>query len=364
MGDNEGSIKATLSEVITSLMSGNPQERRIAEQQLEALQMIDEYGVALTELTLSHDGVLQIRQMAALLLKQYVDTHWSASSEKFKSPETTPQAKATIRQMLPHGLKESISKVRNSVAYTISTIASWDWPDHWPELFDILMALLKENQEFAVQGSVRVLKEFVRDLADSQIPNVAPVVLPDMYRIFMEKENYSVRTRSRAIEIFNTLASLICTMAETDKTIFKAILGPILPYFTEALVTGLSYPDDSHFTDAGLKMAVLKALTVLVKNVPKTMSSWISQILPPVWSTLTSSSDKYLKEVVNESGVEDDIVDSDGEVLGFENLVFAIFDFVHALVETPKFRLAVKSGLSDIMYYIVLYMQITHEQVK
>ena len=94
------------------------------------------------------------------------------------------------------------------------------------------------------------------------------------------------------------------------------------------------------------------------------MSSWISQILPPVWSTLTSSADKYLKEVVNESGAEDEIVDSDGEVLGFENLVFAIFDFVHALVETPKFRVAVNSGLSDIMYYIVLYMQITHEQVS
>ena len=117
------------------------------------------------------------------------------------------------------------------------------------------------------------------------------------------------------------------------------------------------------------------------------MLSWISQILPPVWSTLTSSADKYLKEVslkknyvkshnfelfhafsrffqvVNESGAEDDIVDSDGEVLGFENLVFAIFEFVHALVETPKFRVALKSGLADIMYYIVLYMQITHEQV-
>ena len=50
-------------------------------------------------------------------------------------------------------------------------------------------------------------------------------------------------------------------------------------------------------------------------------------------------------------------------VLGFENLVFAIFEFVHALVESPKFRVAVKSGLSDLMYYIVLYMQITHEQV-
>ena len=72
--------------------------------------------------------------------------------------------------------------MRNSVAYTISTIASWDWPDSWPELFEVLMNLLKENHEFAVQGSVRVLKEFVRDLPDSQVQNVAPVVLPDMYR--------------------------------------------------------------------------------------------------------------------------------------------------------------------------------------
>jgi hypothetical protein len=40
--------------------------------------------VALTELTLEHDGLLQIRQMTALLLKQYVDTHWSSLGEKFK----------------------------------------------------------------------------------------------------------------------------------------------------------------------------------------------------------------------------------------------------------------------------------------
>ena len=46
------------------------------------------------------------------------------------------------------------------------------------------------------------------------------------------------------------------------------------------------------------------------------------------------------------------------QVLGFENLVFAIFEFVHALVETPKFKGAVKSGLSELMYYIVLYMQV------
>ena len=118
---------------------------------------------------------------------------------------------------------------------------------------------------------------------------------------------------------------------------------------------------------------VLKALTVLVKNVPKQMAVWLPQILPPVWATLTTSAEKYVREVVNEGGEEEDVVDSDGEVpdmwmldlltfllqvLGFENLVFAIFEFVHALVETPKFKGAVKSGLSELMYYIVLYMQV------
>ena len=68
--------------------------------------------MALTELTLDVDGLLQIRQMAALLLKQYVDTHWTSLSEKFKGPEVSPAAKHTIRNLLPIGLKESISKVR------------------------------------------------------------------------------------------------------------------------------------------------------------------------------------------------------------------------------------------------------------
>lgn len=53
-----------------------------------------------------------------------------------------------------------------------------------------------------------------------------------------------------------------------------------------------------------------------------------------------------------------------GEVLGFENLVFSIFDFVHGLVETPKFRGTLKKGMPDLLYYIVLYMQITEDQAR
>ena len=42
------------------------------------------------------------------------------------------------------------------------------------------------------------------------------------------------------------------------QAVSKAILQPVLPTFTEALVVALKVPDDSHLTDAGLKTEALK----------------------------------------------------------------------------------------------------------
>ena len=93
-------------------MPREPREPRDVTCEGLILIFLSEYGVLLTELTLQPESSPPLRQMAALLLKKYVDTHWSSDSDKFQPPEATPQAKATIRNMLPHGLKESISKVR------------------------------------------------------------------------------------------------------------------------------------------------------------------------------------------------------------------------------------------------------------
>ena len=102
-----------------------------------------------------------------------------------------------------------------------------DLPEFW-------YSILKAEDEFAVQGAVRVLKELSRDLTDSQVeiyhnpllklcwepcectqvPSIAPVILPDIYRIFCESERFTVRTRARAVEIFTTPTSMICTMGE------------------------------------------------------------------------------------------------------------------------------------------------------
>lgn len=67
------------------------------------------------------------------------------------------QAKVAIRRTLPLGLRESISKVRSSVAYAVSAIAHWDWPESWPELFQILMEALASGNPDLVHGAMRVL---------------------------------------------------------------------------------------------------------------------------------------------------------------------------------------------------------------
>lgn len=53
-----------------------------------------------------------------------------------------------------------------------------------------------------------------------------------------------------------------------------------------------------------------------------------------------------------------------GEVLGFENLVFSIFEFVHTLLENNKLKSTVRKALPELIYYIILYMQITEDQVR
>lgn len=51
-------------------------------------------------------------------------------------------------------------------------------------------------------------------------------------------------------------------------------------------------------------------------------------------------------------------------MLGFENLVFSVFEFIHGLIETPKFKKTVKRFLDELVYFLVLYMQITEDQVR
>lgn len=128
---------------------------------------------------------LALRQLASVMLKKYAEDHWANDESVANTQKTvvaTNQAKEMIRKILPNGLYDPNSKIRASVAYTISTIAAIDWPQTWTDLFDIIVKCLGGNED-SIHGAMQVLVEFSYDV-ESQVAVVGPVILQEIYRIF------------------------------------------------------------------------------------------------------------------------------------------------------------------------------------
>lgn len=142
-------------------------------------------------------------------------------------------------------------------------------------------------------------------------------------------------------------------------------------------------------SDSGLKTDIIKAINCLVTKLPKYVSNFLPQMLPPVWETLTESAKIYQEETVNgTTETNNKEVDSDGmlkivqnknliqmsaiisfllfsgEIINFNNLIIAIFEFVHSIIEHKKFSNLVNNLLQEIIYYLIIFMQITDEQIE
>ena len=109
--DVQGSLREALYETLTGILSPHWETRQAAEQRIQALEVTEEFGIHLTECVVDPNGHLPIRQLASVLLKQYVDSHWYYLGEKFQPPETKHAAKERIKELLPLGLRESVNKV-------------------------------------------------------------------------------------------------------------------------------------------------------------------------------------------------------------------------------------------------------------
>lgn len=196
---------------------------------------------------------LALRQLASVMLTRYVEEHWNVTDSDIVVI-ATDQAKRMIRNILPNGLYDPNSKIRTSVAYTISNIASQDWPNTWTELFDIIVKCLGGNED-SIHGAMQVLIEFTYDL-DCQISVVGPIIISEVYRIFEAEQVFSVKTRTCAVKIFKSLFKSIMNFIDSTAEQEK-LLAPILPSLIEKLIIALN-GEGNNFT---LKTEIIKGET-------------------------------------------------------------------------------------------------------
>lgn len=144
-----------------------------------------------------------------------------------------------VREVIVNGLADPESKIRVVSAYVVSKIAHDDFPEDWPNLLDILIVYLKSNSADSVHGAMRVLLEMVKkDISIQQLPQVGPVLLPELYRILTSdnvsrgtllanrwgKElmlSYSRCTPSELVAVLSTSSVAVwkCSLRSVKKTL-------------------------------------------------------------------------------------------------------------------------------------------------
>ncbi|KAJ3043965.1 Importin 9 [Rhizophlyctis rosea] len=230
-----------------------------------------------------------------------------------------------------------------------------DWPTPWENLFDVLLHNLKSGTPDHVHGTMRVLSEFVADnLADQHFLQVAPILIPELYRIFVadtvrirngschepteegesnwKMQTYSSSVRARSLMIFREYASSLYMME--DENITSQYLEPLLPSWMEAFQKILAVTDTPADSIA-IKHQVLQTIVKLMKEFSKQMTPFITTFLEPVWNHLLNLQPRYMAERVNaedDDGEED--VDSDGHIINLDSLVYELLQFL----ETVQFR--------------------------
>ena len=117
------------------------------------------------------------------------------------------------------------------------------------------------------------------------------------------------------MEIFTTVAGLVAATSVYKKGFTQQYLQPVIPMFCEKFVHCLRQVNGPTI-DCGLKTDIVKAINCLISKLPKYVTNFLPQMLPPVWETLTHSAKIYQDEIVIGDGdVNDKEVDSDGKPL-------------------------------------------------
>ncbi|KAL1915230.1 uncharacterized protein VTP21DRAFT_7506 [Calcarisporiella thermophila] len=364
----------TVFETLGQTLSSDVNKRIAAELRLRELENVPDYAVSLANLVANPGIEIAHRQAAGIALKNYIDTHWTAKSERFRGPELPSAHKSIVRQTIFAGLSDGDSRIRVASAYVVSKIAHNDWPEEWPELAERLVEGLRGRPE-EVHGAMRVLNEFVsNDMTDQQFPRLAPPMCAELHRIVASPTQYSSHTRARAVSIFRHCVDMVYTLKETYPDVTQ-FLVPIIDGWMEVFVGILQQqPGASSGNGQGewyLRTEIVRTLNRLLNEFSKMISPYMMRVLEPVWMDLMHLREQFVLEHVRSDGETlEDEVDSDGETVGFEPLIYAEFDFLGSAARKkaaePLFLGEQRDGrlLGEVIWVAISYMQMTEEQCE
>ncbi|XP_065902676.1 importin-9-like [Dysidea avara] len=126
----------------------------------------------------------------------------------------------------------------------------------------------------------------------------------------------------------------------------------------------MSTPSGQHDDDMAhvIHKEVISSLSTLLREFPKMMAGHLATVLQPIWNVVISSTNKYVHCEVNSLMGSAQMVDSDGECLGMEQVLFTVFEFFETLTcsEYKKLHKPVATVMNDFVHLLARYMHATN----
>ncbi|DBA00409.1 TPA: hypothetical protein N0F65_012940 [Lagenidium giganteum] len=339
------------------------------------------------------------RQFACLLLKKLVASHWTADDAAAASDEEEePSADALesagalavhasashngyvvgvdeqtqVKQLLLDGARQSLplfadSKLQTSLCMTMAAIFERDWPDQWPGVMPMVLEMVAASEALVLEFAIRFLTHVGAHFSGDNCCDVVRVVFPHLERLMRMEPAVPVSMRTRIVRIVQTSLLMVGMEAQVGNSSARELLYGNITTWIGLMLTQLALP--AHATkDYGLKIQVLQTLTSFVREWPKNMADLLHEIMPQVYAVFAGGLDVYERDIILGDDADDDAYDSDGDgaQIGQRALVVAVFEFLSGTLHAPtkKTRQLVMTALSDVVYVMIAFMQITNGQMS
>ncbi|KAH1074324.1 hypothetical protein J1N35_026652 [Gossypium stocksii] len=355
-----------LMNCLSASLDPNQEVRSFAEASLDQASLQPGFGRGLSQVAANRDLPFGLRQLAALILKQFIRKHWQEGDESFQPPAVSSDEKAVIRGLLLSTLDDPNRKLCTAISMAIAAIAVYDWPESWPDLLPFLLKLIGDQTSMnGVHGGLRCLALLSGDLDDTMIPTLVPVLFPCLYTIVSSSQTYNKYLRTKALSVVYACTSMLGAMSGVYQVEINALMEPMLKPWLDQFSFILEHPVQPEDTDDwSIRMEVLKCLNQFVQNFPSFNESLFMVIVGSLWQTFVSSLSVYTRSSIE--GTEDPYegsYDSDGAEKSLDSFVIQLFEFLLTIVGSTKFVQVVANNIADLVYYTIAFLQVTEQQV-
>jgi len=303
----------------SSIQTGVGDQVNAAEAKLMELEAQPGYGLVLVALMANSQVAPEYRQFAAIRLRRFIADGWF-DQPKPKKKQRTRFVAISDRDPIRNGLLQLFGdrdfRIRREAADMVAIIGKRDYPEKWPGLLEQLVQAVNGDNAPLVDTALRSLAGMSSGMDLEKLTQIVPALFPALLRVVASPQAFSVRSRAKAIRIFEVCAASIQSVCGTEDIhgVLKQLLLPTLADWMKAFCIVLDGAELSspRYHDYGLPMAVLKALMHLISQLPGFVAPHIDGVVVRLWQTLSALYPKFDASLINTEDADDPAYNTEG----------------------------------------------------